>query len=148
MASLLILGSYYVEAQELVWNNNLDKAIEISEKTNKPLMLFFTGSDWCGWCKKLQSEVFQKPEFVTWANNNVVLLEVDFPRRTPLAAELQEQNNQLQQFFGVQGYPTVWFVTANNADGKINFGKMGSTGYLPGGPTAWLAAANKILQNK
>lgn len=144
----LVVGSFAVEAQELVWNNNLDKAIDISAKTHKPLMLFFTGSDWCGWCKRLQSEVFAKPEFVAWAKNNVVLVEVDFPRRTPLAPELQTQNSQLQQFFEVQGYPTVWLVTASRNADKINFNKLGSTGYVAGGPTTWLQAANGILKNK
>jgi thioredoxin-related protein len=148
MVSLLILSVRTAEAQELVWNTDIDKAIEISEETKKPLMLFFTGSDWCGWCKRLQDEVFQKPEFANWAKDSVVLMEVDFPRRTPLAPELQEQNNQLQQFFGIQGYPTIWFVIPTKKDGRINFEKLGSTGYLPGGPTAWLDAANRILKNK
>lgn len=145
---LLVIGSYAVEAQELVWNNNLNKAMEISKKTKKPLMLFFTGSDWCGWCIRLQTEVFKKPEFVTWAKDNVVLVELDFPRRTALSAELTAQNNELQQFFAVQGYPTVWFVNATSVDGKVNFDKLGSTGYLAGGPSAWLDVANGIIKKK
>jgi thioredoxin-related protein len=145
---LLVAGSFAVEAQELVWNTNLDKSVEISNKTKKPLMLFFTGSDWCGWCKRLQNEVFKKPEFAAWAKANVVLVEVDFPRRTPLPPELQTQNSQLQQFFGIQGYPTIWFVDASKNDGKVSFGKLGSTGYVAGGPTAWLDVANGILKKK
>jgi thioredoxin-related protein len=145
---LLVVGSYAVEAQGLVWNTNLDKAIEISKKTNKPIMLFFTGSDWCGWCIRLQNEVFFKPEFATWALNNVVLVELDFPRRTALPQELQVQNNQLQQFFGIQGFPTIWFVNASKVDGKTSFEKLGTTGYLAGGPSAWLDAADRILKNK
>jgi protein disulfide-isomerase len=109
-------------------------------------MLFFTGSDWCGWCIKLQNEVFRTPEFVKWANENVVLVELDFPRRTALAPEITEQNNQLQQFFAVQGYPTVWFVNATLNDGKINIDKLGSTGYLAGGPKVWVDNANGILK--
>jgi protein disulfide-isomerase len=145
---LLVIGSYAVEAQELVWNNNLNKAMEISKKTKKPLMLFFTGSDWCGWCIRLQTEVFKKPEFAAWAKDNVVLVEVDFPRRTALSAELTAQNNELQQFFAVQGYPTVWFVNATNVDGKTNFDKLGSTGYLAGGPANWLNVANGFIKKK
>jgi protein disulfide-isomerase len=145
---LLVIGSYAVEAQELVWNNNLNKAMEISKKTKKPLLLFFTGSDWCGWCIRLQTEVFKKPEFVTWAKDNVVLVELDFPRRTALSAELTAQNNELQQLFAVQGYPTVWFVNATSVDGKVNFDKLGSTGYLAGGPSAWLDVANGIIKKK
>jgi thioredoxin-related protein len=146
MIFLLVAGSFAVEAQELVWNNNLDKAMEISKKTKKPLMLFFTGSDWCGWCMRLQNEVFKKPEFATWAKDNVVLVEVDFPRRTPLTPELQTQNNQLQEFFGIQGFPTIWFVTASKKDEKVTFDKLGSIGYVAGGPTAWLDGANGILK--
>lgn len=145
---LFILGSYAVQAQELVWNNNLKNSIEISNKTKKPLLLFFTGSDWCGWCIRLQTEVFKTPEFKKWANDNVVLVELDFPRRTVLAPEITEQNNQLQQFFAVQGYPTVWFVNATLNDGKINMDKLGNTGYLAGGPKVWLETANGILKKK
>jgi len=148
VALLFILGTYAIEAQELVWNNNLKNAIEVSKKTKKPLLLFFTGSDWCGWCIRLQTEVFKTPEFVKWANENVVLVELDFPRRTVLAPEITEQNNQLQQFFAVQGYPTVWFVNATENDGKINIDKLGSTGYLAGGPKVWLDTANGILKKK
>ena len=145
---LLVIGSFAVEAQELVWENNVDKAIEISKKTKKPLLLFFTGSDWCGWCIRLQKEVFKTPEFATWAKDNVVLVELDFPRRTPMTPELQKQNYELQQAFAVQGYPTVWIVNADKKEGKTNFEKLGSTGYVAGGPTAWLNVANSILKNK
>lgn len=148
VALLFILGTYAIEAQELVWNNNLKNAIEVSKKTKKPLLLFFTGSDWCGWCIRLQKEVFKTSEFVKWANENVVLVELDFPRRTVLAPEITEQNNQLQQFFAVQGYPTVWFINATENDGKINIDKLGSTGYLAGGPKVWLDTANGILKKK
>src|SRR5215203_4885386 len=114
---LFLITVNVVSAQELAWTNSLDKAVELSEKNHKPVLLFFTGSDWCGWCKRLQAEVFQKPEFVEWASKNVNLMEVDFPRRVPLSPELQSQNGQLQQFFQVQGYPTIWLVNVSRIDG-------------------------------
>ena len=84
-------------------------------------MLFFTGSDWCGWCIRLQKEVFYKPEFIEWANDNVVLVDIDFPRnKSKQSAELQQQNNLLQQQFGIQGYPTIHFVRPDKIDGKTN----------------------------
>ena len=134
-----------VQAQDLTWHTDLDKAITQSKKTKKPLLLFFTGSDWCGWCIRLQKEVLKTPEFEKWAKDNVVLVELDFPRRTPQVPEIQKQNMELQQFFQVQGYPTVWLVNATKKDGKVNFEKLGSTGYVAGGPTVWLQGANKII---
>jgi len=127
----------------------MNKSIELSEKTEKPILLFFTGSDWCGWCKKLVREVFAKPEFAKWAKENVILVEIDFPRKTKLSAELQKQNRSLQQMFGVRGYPTVWFVQPEKSnDGQVNLTKIGSTGYVAGGPSKWIASANQILKKK
>ncbi|MDI9256533.1 thioredoxin family protein [Flavobacterium sedimenticola] len=141
----LVLGSLTIQAQELKWETDINKAMEISKKSKKPLMLFFTGSDWCGWCIRLQKEVLKTPEFAKWANKNVVLVELDFPRRSPQQPELQKQNQELQQIFGIQGFPTVWFAKASKKDGKINFEQLGSTGYVAGGPAAWLSGADKIL---
>ena len=107
----------------------MDKAIEISQKTNKPIMLFFTGSDWCGWCKILVKEVFKKPGFNKWAEENVVLVEIDFPRRSKLSSELTAQNNSLKQIFQPRGYPTVYFAKpAKGADGNVQFKTLGQIG--------------------
>ena len=131
------------------WNTDMNKSIQISQQTGKPLMLFFTGSDWCGWCKKLVKEVYKTPEFNKWAKKNVVLVEIDFPRRTKLAEELTKQNRELQQMFGVRGYPTIWFISPKKgSDGKVNLNKLGSTGYVAGGPTKWIEAANQFLKKK
>lgn len=133
--------------QGLEWHTDIAKAVSLSEKSKKPLLMFFTGSDWCGWCMKLQREVLTTPEFIKWAKDNVILVELDFPRRTAQSDALKQQNAQLNQFFSVRGYPTVWFAKGNKtADGKINFEAMGSTGYVAGGPAAWLDGANKIIK--
>jgi thioredoxin-related protein len=149
VVAFLIFSSLSIQAQELKWETDVKKALEVSVKTKKPILLFFTGSDWCGWCIRLQKEVFRTPEFTKWANENVVLVELDFPRNKPLTPELQKQNYELQQVFGVQGYPTVWFVNGTQGeDGKVNFDKLGSQGYVAGGPSKWLEGANKMLANK
>lgn len=136
-----------VENSNLVWHTDVKKAIEIAKKQDKPLFFFFTGSDWCGWCIRLQKEVFKTTEFEKWAKDKVVLVELDFPKRTDQPQEVKTQNAQIQQLFQVRGYPTVWFVQAQEKEGKINFQQLGSTGYVAGGPTVWLDGANKIIAN-
>lgn len=136
-----------VSAQELTWHTDVNKAIEISSKTNKPMLLFFTGSDWCGWCIKLQKEVFFKPEFAEWANN-VVLVELDFPRKTKLEPALAQQNAQMQQIFQVSGYPTIWLVTPQKIGEQINLQQLGKTGYVGGGPLKWIEVANQFIAKK
>ena len=143
---LFFLGGLHIQAQELKWYTDVQEAIAVSNKENKPMMLFFTGSDWCGWCIRLQNEVFSTSEFKNWASKNVVLVELDFPRRTPQSVELKNQNNQLQQVFGVQGFPTAYFVTAKTIDGKINFNGLGTIGYVAGGPKPWLENVSSFLK--
>lgn len=113
------------------WLVKVDEAYALSKKTGKPILANFTGSDWCGWCKRLSAAVFDKPAFKTWAKDNVVLLELDFPRRKKLPDEIRAQNQSLQQAFKIRGYPTIWVF---NLDKDKNTGgfmieALGKTGY-------------------
>jgi len=122
----------YASAKE-GWLVDLDEAYAISVKEKKPIMANFTGSDWCGWCKKLDADVFSKPEFQAWAKQNVVLLEVDFPRRFQIPQKNQQQNYAMQQALQVTGYPTIWvFNLAKDATtNQYQINQLGKTGYTP-----------------
>ncbi|GAA3609112.1 thioredoxin family protein [Flavivirga amylovorans] len=136
----------FVNAQELTWHTDMSKASEFAMQEKKPLLMFFTGSDWCGWCIRLQKEVFKTDEFKKWANENVVLVELDFPKRTPQDANIKAQNRQLQSIFKVRGYPTIWFVNPEiNSEKQINLRSLGSTGYVAGGPIKWIDKAMSML---
>ena len=147
IVTVLFLSSFAMQAQELKWHTDVSDAAKIALDEKKPLLFFFTGSDWCGWCIRLQKEVFHKPEFAKWAAENVVLVELDFPRRTPQSPELRKQNYNMQQMFGVTGYPTIWFVNPVLKEGKkVNLDALGNIGYERGGSEAWLSKANRILK--
>ncbi len=114
------------------WMVRIEEAYQESKKTGKPIMANFTGSDWCGWCHRLTDNVFSKPKFKSWADKNVVLLELDFPRRKELPNEIRQQNYSLQQAFKVRGYPTVWvFHLDKNEQGQFAIQALGRTGYTP-----------------
>ena len=148
--AFLTLITMSMQAQDgLTWYTDLTKATDLSIKENKPMFLFFTGSDWCGWCIRLQKEVFKTPEFVKWASDNVILVELDFPRKNEQTEAVKMQNAQLQQQLQVRGYPTVWFVnTSKTADAKVNLNALGSSGYVAGGPQVWIEGANQIIKKK
>jgi thioredoxin-related protein len=120
------------------WLTSAEAARVESLKTGKPILADFTGSDWCGWCIKLKDEVFNTVEFEEWAAENVVLLELDFPRSKPQSSALKSQNEKLAKQYYVRGFPTIIFL---NADGKV----LGRLSYKPGGPANWIAAADKQL---
>jgi len=152
-------SSVFAQAEKsaggLEWHTSLMKVDEISRKTKKPIFAFFTGSDWCGWCIKLQKEVFAKEEFIKWAKENVVLLELDFPRAKQLPPELVQQNNSMQQAFNVTGYPVVWIFNTvkNNKDKKFAIDAFGSLGYPVGAEPGkeevkFLETAKEIISKK
>jgi len=110
-------------AAELQWNTDLAKAQAQAKKENKLVMLDFTGSDWCGWCIKLNKDVFSTQEFADYAKKNLVLVEVDFPRHKELAADQKKANQALQEKYKIEGYPTIIVL---NPEGK----KLGDLGYM------------------
>jgi protein disulfide-isomerase len=143
---VLFSANLSAQKEQLTWYTDLNEASKISAKTNKPLMLFFTGSDWCGWCVRLQKEVFLTDDFKKWAANNVILVDVDFPKdKSKQSVALQNQNNLLARQYEVRGYPTVWFVAAAGSAGNYQYSKLGQSGYMAGGPSVWTSNANGFL---
>ena len=137
----------FAQKAALTWYTDINEATAIAKKENKPMMLFFTGSDWCGWCVKLQKEVFTQSEFKKWAQDNVILVEVDFPKANIQTEEVKTQNRMLQQQFAVRGYPTCWFITADQLkDGKVNYTPIGQQGYIAGGPVNWINSATALIK--
>ena len=126
-----------VSAVEPDWMTDLPKAQAKAKEEKRMVLLDFTGSDWCSWCIKLHNEVFSKPEFAEYARKNLVLVEVDFPRKKKLSAEQKKANDALQQKYRIDGYPTIIVL---NGEGK----KIGELGYMPGGPKAFLAELEKV----
>lgn len=115
----------------LNWEDNLETALQKAKAENKAVLVNFTGSDWCQWCIKLSDEVFSKSEFEDYADENLILVRLDFPRSIEQSAETKAYNNQLAQKYGVQGFPTVLLF---NSSGNL----VKTTGYLPGGPVTYV----------
>lgn len=124
-------------AESLTWLTDLPKAQAQAKTEKKLVMLDFTGSDWCGWCIKLNKEVFSQPEFAEYAKKNLVAVEVDFPNKKKLSAEQTKANDALAKKYNIQGYPTIIVL---DSEGK----KVGELGYMKGGPTAFIAELNKL----
>ena len=132
-----VLFASFAQA-ESAWLNDYKKAQEEAKANNKLLLLNFTGSDWCGWCIKFDKEVWSQPQFKDYARDNLVLVELDFPRRKDQPAEVKKQNVQLAQQYEVLGFPTI--VVLNSNGQKL----WQFDGYFPGGPEAFVAQLQKL----
>ncbi len=121
------------------WTEDLDKAKKYAAASKRPILLDFSGSDWCGWCIKLHDEVFSKDAFKTYADNNLVLVELDFPRSKKQSDAIKQRNRELANKYGVRGFPTI--IVLDPSGEKI----LGRTGYMRGGPSAFIAEVKKIV---
>ena len=123
---------------KVTWVDNFEQAMQSASKSNKPIILYFTGSDWCGWCKKMDQEVFSSPAFAEEVGHKFVFVKVDFPMNSKLPEAQARQNAQLKQRYGVTGYPTIVIV-----DSKGGF--IGETGYRSGGGKAYAQWLEQFL---
>ncbi|MEE9431473.1 MAG: thioredoxin family protein [Melioribacteraceae bacterium] len=119
------------ETSEVVWHTNLEQAIVIAEKENKQILLQFSGSDWCHWCKRLNEEVLETKEFENYAQDNMVLVNLDYPKSIPQTDKVKEYNQKMLQKYGVRGFPTVLLL---DKTGKV----VKQTGFVAGGPSKYI----------
>lgn len=133
LAVTVALMAGWLGAAELNWMTDFDAALAKAKKENKLVFINFTGSDWCGWCKKLEAEVFSKPEFKEFADKNLVMLFVDFPAKKELPAAQKKANDALKTKYAVRGFPTIVVL---NGQGEKVYEKVG----FMAGVDKWLAA--------
>ena len=129
-----------LSAASVSWTTNHDAALKKAKETNKPIVLFFTGSDWCGWCKKLESEALDTDAFAKGAGDKFIFVKLDYPMKTQQNSALAEQNAKLQNQYDVRSFPTIIILDAN---GK----QIGVTGYRAGGGASYAEHLSKIVQD-
>jgi thioredoxin-related protein len=121
------------------WITDYRAALNQAKTRNKLVLLDFTGSDWCGYCKLLDKEVLTQPSFKDFADKNYIQVTIDFPRSKDLPADQKEQNENLAKQFKIGGFPTLIVL---NPDGT-EVGRQ--EGYQPGsGPDAVVAKLKSL----
>ena len=134
---VLLAFSATVALAKTGWVEDFDKGLEKAKTEKKFALVDFTGSDWCGWCIKLDKEIFSKKEFKDYAKDKLVLVEIDFPRTKPLPKAKQEKHDALAKEHNVKGFPTVLVFDSEGT-------KLGQLGYTEGGPAAFIAELEKV----
>lgn len=92
------------------WFDDYDDALAEAKDLNIPVLLLFTGSDWCGYCIEMEEKVFSQRDWQTFANKNLVLMKIDFPSKEKLKRSVAEQNDALKEDYGITGYPTLVLI--------------------------------------
>lgn len=121
----------------LQWTDSFPEAVRLARDKQRQVFMFFTGSDWCSWCKRLEAEVLSTPEFARYVADRFVLLKIDFPRKVQQPDDLIAQNQALAKRFRVAGFPTVIVFSS---DGK----RLADLGYEPGGPAPFIEKLSSL----
>ena len=123
------------------WTEDFEAAKQQAAKEGKLILMDFSGSDWCGWCRKMDAEVFTKDRFVREASKKFVLVSVDSPRdKSILSALARKQNSALAEKYEVRGYPTVVIVDPDGKEVKRH------SGYRAGGPNGYLKYLRELTR--
>lgn len=123
-------------AGHIDWKTNYSEALKTSATSGKPVILFFTGSDWCGWCTKLENEVLNTDEFAQLVGDKFIFVKLDFPLYKQQDTNLAAANKQLQEKYEVRGFPALIIIDSSER-------KIGVTGYRANGPKLY---ANHLLE--
>lgn len=120
------------------WLTDFEAAKKTAAEKKLPILADFSGSDWCGWCIKLNREVFSQNEFKDFAKDSLVLFLADFPRKKRQDDKVKKQNADLSKKYAIEGFPTVLLM---DAEGKV----FARTGYERGGASAYVKHLKKLI---
>ncbi len=140
-AAVVLVAAGLGAADGTGWITDFEAAKKVAAEKKLPILMDFSGSDWCIWCQRLDSEVFSQKAFQDYAKDNLVLFLADFPMRAKQPDALKTQNRQLQSTYRVSGYPTVILVSAQGDE-------LARTGYVRGGPDAYVEHLKGLLSGR
>lgn len=132
------------QSTEAVWLTNLEEAQAQAKKEGKVILLNFSGSDWCNNCKRLHKSLFESEEFKTYASENLILLNLDFPakKKNRLPKEQSEYNDKLAEKYNKKGvFPQVFVL---DSEGKI----IGNLEYPQKDPQTYINSLKNIKPNE
>ena len=119
MKKLLIIALCFAGMSFTSWQPNFEKAKQVAHEKHELILLSFSGSDWCGPCMRLRKEIFESDVFTKMADNNLVMVNADFPRnrKNQLSAEVTKQNDALADKYNPDGkFPYTLLLDEN---GKV-----------------------------
>jgi thioredoxin-related protein len=141
LAGAFLLGAVLAATAAEGWLTSFEEAKTLAAEKKLPILMDFSGSDWCMWCQRLSAEVFTQQAFKDYAKDNLVLLLVDSPMRAKQAPELTAQNRKLQSAYRAFAFPAVVLTDAAGEE-------IARTGYRKGGAEAYVEHLKGLLAGK
>lgn len=138
---LAAASAFAGQASGPLWSHDYVAALKRSGTTGRPAFVYFSGSNWCGFCKRFDAEIAADEAFRDYLRANFEPVNLDFPRPAPKDDPDFELNTWLKSQHGVTGYPTILVLDSR---GTV----LARTGYIRGGAVAFIAdLESKLAEN-
>ncbi len=95
--------------------DDFNKGMQLAQLYNRPLILVFTGLDWCPWSKKISEELFASPEFSAAIGNAFIFVHLDYPHASSKSLIMTPEKSALKNKYAVTTFPTLIMI---EPDGK------------------------------
>lgn len=128
LLSLMLSALVLHAAESADWSEDYAASLEQAKSEDRPVLLLFTGSDWCPPCQYMEKNVFSSDTFSDYASENLVLVKLDFLRRTPQDAAIRDQNAELAEQYDIMAFPTMFVLSP---EGEILNKTMGANPRTP-----------------
>lgn len=116
LLALALFAALPLQAADDLWTTDYKAALATAKAENRPILLEFTGSDWCPPCKRLAKNILSTDSFQGFAEDNLVLVKLDFPRNKPQTDEVRAQNQELKAEYKIRGYPTIVLLDSEGSE--------------------------------
>ena len=145
VASFFMTSTYSVNAEIIdeYWLDDYDQAVIVSKEKKLPILMYFSGSDWCKPCIMLTQTIFQTERFKNFSKDSLVLLHLDFPRKRenlPTAEIVAKRDALAEKYNNAGAFPHVVLLTPESD-------VIGTTGYKNISPDAYVTQLKSILKD-
>jgi len=140
LMSLAVYGFADTPKAQIPWMDNYNTAIVQASKLQKPLFIYFGGSDWCTVCQTMQNEILENQDFIAQVSDSFIFYKADFPIYKCLPDDMKRQNEELKKQFHIESFPTIILLDSSAKPFAI-------LNYSSGGGKAYGAYITKLLED-
>ena len=121
---ILFISTWGLQSQQINWLSFEEAVSMVHKPGNKKKVFIDVYTDWCGWCKKMDTDTFQNPQVSAYMNAHFLMVKLNAEQKEPINYDGRTFNyvaNGRRGYHelavallnGKLSYPTVVFLDEN-----------------------------------
>jgi thioredoxin-related protein len=113
ITTFFILNLSFAQVTKL---DDWDSAKEQSELSGKKILIILTGAEWCKPCVKMEKNVMENQQFIDYANQNLIIFEINIPRNQNYNTKTMKDYLHLKNKYVTNALPIMILVDKNGTE--------------------------------